>query len=164
MRDLAKAVGIEPASLYNHIKSKEEILSEICFRIAEEFFAAVNPIIDKDLEPDQKLVEAILAHVDVIARNLDASRVFFIEWKHMSDPLLSEFKSMRRVYEQKFKAILVEGKSKGTFEINDVRITAVALLSSLNAMYDIYRPTGKLTHNEIANQFAHILINGIKAK
>ena len=31
MRDLAETVGIEAASLYNHIRSKNEMLESICF-------------------------------------------------------------------------------------------------------------------------------------
>ena len=34
MRDLAEEVGVEAASLYNHIQSKAEILQDICFRTA----------------------------------------------------------------------------------------------------------------------------------
>ena len=37
MRDLAETIGIEAASLYNHIRSKNEILEAICFEVANRF-------------------------------------------------------------------------------------------------------------------------------
>ena len=37
MRELAESIGVEAASLYNHIGSKSELLQAICFKVAAEF-------------------------------------------------------------------------------------------------------------------------------
>jgi len=42
MRDLAEKVGVEAASLYNHIRSKTELLHDICFNVANAFWEHIN--------------------------------------------------------------------------------------------------------------------------
>jgi len=37
MRDIAQQMDIKAASLYNHIKSKQEILSSLVLHVAEKF-------------------------------------------------------------------------------------------------------------------------------
>ena len=44
MRDLAESVGVEAASLYNHIKSKTELLHELCFSVANRFLQKLDEI------------------------------------------------------------------------------------------------------------------------
>src|SRR5690606_37172878 len=69
MRDLAKEIGIEPASIYSHVKSKEALLQKICFRIADDFFDALQNVLKKELSAEEKLSAAIDAHVAVILNN-----------------------------------------------------------------------------------------------
>src|SRR6476620_12636227 len=59
MRDLAEEVGVEAASLYNHINSKSEILQEICFKVANRFMSHIEEVTHRT-EPAIKKLEAIL--------------------------------------------------------------------------------------------------------
>jgi AcrR family transcriptional regulator len=44
MRHLAENMGMEAASLYNHIKNKEELLREICFSVANSFIKQLDEL------------------------------------------------------------------------------------------------------------------------
>jgi AcrR family transcriptional regulator len=161
MRDLAEALGIEAASLYNHISSKEEILQEICFRMADEFFSAIEPIAASALNPKEKLRSALEAHLGVIASNADASGVFLHEWRHMGEPFLSDFKLMRRRYEQIFRKIIEEGICQKVFREIDPTITTRTLLSATNWTFESHKSFGKLSPEEISEIITTILIEGI---
>lgn len=161
MRDLAAAIGIEAASLYNHVRSKEALLQSICFSMAEDFFQARNEVERLRLSPPVKLRLAIEKHVQVITARRDAAAVFLHEWRHLSEPDLSIFKNMRDDYEAYFTAILQEGVDAGFFRPLDEKLAVMSLLSSLNWLHDWYRPDGNLAAHEIAAHQADLFIQGI---
>jgi AcrR family transcriptional regulator len=164
MRDLADSLGIEASSLYNHISSKEEILQEICFSMAESFFSAIEPVAESALEPKEKLRAATEAHLAVIAANSDASAVFLHEWRHMGEPFLGDFKLMRRRYEQIFRKIIEDGITQKVFREIDSTIATRTLLSATNWTFESHRSLrflGKLSPNETSDLITTILIEGI---
>ena len=162
MRDLAKEVGIEAASLYNHLSSKEELLNEMCFDIAEQFFQAFNAAISEEKNPSKKLKAAIKAHIGVIANNLDASTVFFHEWIFLTEPDLGKFKKLRSQYEQGFRDLIQKGIDDKDFKDVNVKLAVFTIISALNATYDLYRSTEKLTQEEIAESISNLLLKGLK--
>jgi AcrR family transcriptional regulator len=162
MRDIAKEVGVEAASLYNHFSSKEDLLREICFDMAEQFFDEIAPLEKKKFSAKQKLEKAIENHVSVIVKNIDASSVFFHEWKHLSEPHLSDFKTLRNKYEKKFTQIINEGAEQKVFRNVDLKIVTFTIFSALNATYDLYKPNGKLNAKDISKKLSDIIINGLK--
>lgn len=160
MRDIASSVGIEAASLYSHISSKELILTKICFRMAEAFIAGINKVIETNEPIETKFKNAIISHVDIITNDIAASAVFWNEWRHLSEPQLSDFVAMQREYEQTFKAIIGKGVEKGVFEVPNASFAVMAMLSSLNGIQKWRNYT--LPPEELNIAFANIFLKGIK--
>jgi AcrR family transcriptional regulator len=163
MRELAKEVGIQAPSLYNHYKSKDDLLREICFDMAQQFFAAFDEAVVTEEKFQRKLKAVIKAHISVIASNLEASEVFFNEWVFLEQPHLGKFKKMRFEYEMKFRDIIDKGIKKGDFKKMNSKLIAFAIFSALNATYDLYNSNENLTQEEIANDISDLLLKGLKS-
>lgn len=163
MRDLAQKLGIEAASLYSHIKSKEEILQTLCFEMAADFRESLDKVEKQSLSASEKLSLGIIGHVNVMARDLTASAVFMNEHRHLSNPYLRDFLLLRINYINRFKAIIEEGVAKGEFKKNiDTKLAVMTLFSSLNWMPMWYSPEGSIEPKELGQQLANMLVNGLK--
>jgi len=163
MRDLAQKLGIEAASLYSHIKSKEEILQNLCFDMAAEFRKSLMDVEKKNVSATEKLRLGIISHIQVMAKDLTASAVFMNEHRHLSQPFLREFLLLRINYINRFKTIIEEGTRNGEFkETIDKKLAVMTLFSSLNWMPMWYDPSSKIDPQNLGQQLADMLVNGLK--
>jgi TetR/AcrR family transcriptional regulator, cholesterol catabolism regulator len=112
MRDIAAELEIEAASLYSHIKSKDEILEEICFRKADEFLKAIDEINDIYFNSEEKLRMAVKSHVKILCNDLDSSSVFLHEWRHLTEPKLKILLSFETVMKMNSEQLYSRVKMK----------------------------------------------------
>jgi TetR/AcrR family transcriptional regulator, cholesterol catabolism regulator len=163
MRDLAQLLGIEAASLYSHIKSKEEILRSLCFDMASEFRKSLDEVEKQKVSASEKLRNGIIGHIQVMAKDLTASAVFMNEHRHLSQPYLRDFLLMRINYINRFKSIIEEGVQTGEFKDSiDKKLAVMTLFSSLNWMPMWYDPGSAIDPSQLGYQLADMLINGLK--
>ncbi|HEY9005709.1 TetR/AcrR family transcriptional regulator [Ohtaekwangia sp.] len=163
MRDLAQLLGIEAASLYSHIKSKEEILRSLCFDMAAEFQKSLAEVESKDVSASEKLRNGIIGHIQVMAKDLTASAVFMNEHRHLSQPYLRDFLLMRINYINRFKSIIEQGIRTGEFKDTiDKKLAVMTLFSSLNWMPMWYDPGSAIDPSQLGFQLADMLVNGLK--
>lgn len=154
--DIAEEMGMGDGD----IGGKEDLLWDIASRAAE-FFAAVEPVVAVDESAPLKLRKAIIAHVGVITRNLDAAAVYFNEWRHLGEPRRAEFARRRDEYEALFRGIMREGIRSGIFAPVDEKFAALLVLSALNWTYQWYKPDGPMSPDEIGRTLADLLCNGL---
>lgn len=164
VRDLASAVGIEAASLYHHIKSKDEILEHICFSMATKMQMAINEVNDIYFNAEEKLRMAIKNHVEILTQNVNHSAVFLQEWRSLSEPKLSEFKLLRDNYENELRVIIREGINEDVFDNVDEKFAALTILSTVNWINEWYSPAGKMNAEQIAAKLSDFILGGLRKK
>jgi len=75
VRDIARAVGILPGSLYAHFATKEELLAAVYARGVDQICRVVQAAIGRRSDPWQRLELACVAHLEAILRDDDYARV-----------------------------------------------------------------------------------------
>ncbi|TSE10439.1 MULTISPECIES: TetR/AcrR family transcriptional regulator [Aquimarina] len=161
MRDLAKAMGIKAASLYNHIQSKQEILSTIIIDLAEEFTTGMNQIINSDVGSIQKLENIISLHVDVTLRNADGLGSLNSDWMHLEEENLIYFEKMRHDYEENFRNIVKKGVEKGEIKPYNIEIMVFSTLSTLRTLYLWYPNQKNIDSDILKRDMISVLLKGV---
>ena len=164
MRDIAGDLGIEAASLYSHIKSKDELLETICFRMADELLKAIDEVNDMYFNAEEKLNSAIKNHVKIVTGDLDSSSVFIREWRRLPKEKLEEFIKLRNKYEEGFRQILVNCENENVFEAPDKKFAVLTILSAVNWITEWYSPKGNMTPEEIAEHLSSFILTGLRVK
>ena len=160
LADLAEALGMQKASLYHHIDSKEDLLWEVAASGAAAFHAALDGV-PEGLPATETIRLALRAHLRVVATQLDAATVFMREWRALEGERREQFLAERRRYEERIRELFREGVERGELRTDlDVTTAALLLLSAANWAYTWLRPGGDT--DALADRFFAVLLDGMR--
>jgi AcrR family transcriptional regulator len=163
VRDIARALDIQGASLYAHVASKEDLLWAIVDRAATAFEGATERAIADTSSGDavERLAALVEAHVEVVTADPERSSVFVTEWRHLSGGRRSVIAGRRDAYEARFRATITDGVAVGAFRATDPAIAATFILTALNGIATWYRPDGRLSPDRIADQYVELALRSL---
>ncbi|MCC7401078.1 MAG: TetR family transcriptional regulator [Chitinophagaceae bacterium] len=162
MRDLADAVGIEAASLYNHIKSKNEILESICFAVANRYNSNMDEIEAGNQKPIIKLETLLRFHIQQMTNNYEEVYVSDREWKHLDEPYLSNFHNQRRTYRKRFASVIDEGIRRNEIRKIDSPTAVLIILHAISGIESWHRSTARISAQELEDNMVMIMIDGLR--
>jgi AcrR family transcriptional regulator len=162
MRDLAEQVGVEAASLYNHINSKAEILQEICFKVANKFMSHIDKVDASDMSAIKKIEAVLRFHIQQMVNHYEEVYVSDREWKHLTDPYLSNMQSQRRLYRQRIASIIEEGIKKGEIKKIDAPTAVLIILHAVSGIESWHRSKQKIDGDMLEENMVMILVEGLK--
>ena len=162
MRQLADAVGVKAASLYNHISNKEELLQELLMDMAHLFTQSMSDVQSSSLAPVEKLKRLIADYVRYTVEHTDAISLLTGEWIHLADKPKKEFLKLRDNYEDGFRQILEDCIQQDSFKKIDVDIALFSTLSTLRWLYSWYSKHQEINQLELEKQISKMLIDGLR--
>ena len=161
MRDIAKSLDIKAASLYNHIHSKQEILSLLIINIAEEFTRAMNNLQSSNESAIESLKKFIDFHIEITLRDPDAIACLNNDWMHLDKEHRTYYVKMRDEYEENVRKIVKQGIDNGEIKEHNIEVIVFSMLSTLRTFYLWYGRKMKLNPTEFKESLTQVLLNGI---
>ncbi len=173
VRDIARALDIQGASLYAHVASKEAVLWSIVDRTAGRFEAAADAALDgvetaattpgSSAGPAGILDRLVRAHVGVVTEDIQRASVFVHEWRALAKERRAAIAARRDAYEARFRTVIEDGVAAGVFTAVDPAAAAAFILTALNGLVLWYSPTGRLGPTEIADLYARLALESVGA-
>ena len=163
VRDIARALDIQGASLYAHVASKEDVLWSIVDQAATAFEGAADAATADPMatDPVDRLAALVEAHVEVITADPERSSVFVTEWRHLSGGRRADIAARRDAYEVRFRQAIADGIAIGAFHPTDPAVAATFLLTALNGIAGWYRPDGRLSADRIADHYVDLALRAL---
>lgn len=164
MSDIADAVGIRKASLYHHVRKKEDLLFAIHESLVDELIDETMAVSSSSASPSEKVRQLLHVTMRFIARNREGVTVFLAERHAVTGERWQALVVKRDFYERMVSQIVTEGRDSGEFAELPPAIVAKALLGMANWGYTWFRQEGALTADEVAEVFAAIALRGLIAR
>ena len=157
VRDIARAVGMLPGSLYCHFATKEALLVAVYVKGVQQITDAVRAAVEREADPWDRLEAACVAHLEAILHDDDYAQVV-VRVRPADVPVAHEsLIDLRNQYEALFNGLIGDlPLARGT----DRRVLRLMLIGAMNSAQTWYRPGGRFSPRAIARKFIALLRQG----
>jgi AcrR family transcriptional regulator len=162
MRTLARRLRLEAASLYYHYPSKQDILFAILDRTLDELLAGVGRAVAAADGPEARLRAAVRFHVLFHTDSQHEAFVSASELRSLTAANLRLVLTRRDEYERVFRGLLAAGVRAGVFQVSDVRLTAMAILTMCTGVATWFSECGRLAPDAIAERYVEMILRSVK--
>src|ERR1700738_3756931 len=161
VEQIAAALHMKKGNLYYYFKNKEEILFACHQYSLDRLMELLAAIEQRDVTPDEKLRQLIVAFVHTMLDELHGTALF-LDLEALSPAHLKAVIVRRDRFDQGMRQIVEQGIASGLFASTDAKLLSFAILGAVNWIPRWFDPAGPATSQQIADRFADYLIAGLR--
>ena len=154
MRALAAEVGVQAAALYRYFPTKQDLLFSLMREHMEELIAAWLRVRGEGTAaPAERLAAFVANHIGFHVARRHATHVSNMELRSLTHENLSAILRLRTAYEKELRQILRDGAERGVFVVDDIAMTAMAIIQMITGVIVWFRPDERLSVDEVARTY-----------
>ena len=165
LRDVADGLGMDRATLYLYIDSKDELLRAIVEQLVLDLADEVRRIAAGPRTAAEKLGQVIHAIMDTYASNRPFAFVFLNEHTALragSADWMGRLDDTTADIQLRTEAIIDDGMRRGEFRADiPARLIAHTLFGMTNWSYRWFKPGDQYSGEVVGESFARLLLNGL---
>jgi len=160
-RDLATLLGMERATLYYHVKGKEDLLYAICKSSIEQLANDVSAATEGIADPLAQLQVGIQTHVVSLLRDQTQHATALAEARALSPERLAEIVRMRKAYQARARSVLEAGQRAGSIR-GDIssKYLGMMLEGLLDRTVVWFKRNGELSPSELGATLCRLFLEG----
>lgn len=148
MRQIAAEVGVRAGALYLYTPDKQTLLFDLMCDHLDTLMDAWQTAKGGNT-PLERLETLVRFHVDYHIDRRDAVFLAYMELRNLTDENFSEVEKRRARYEAEVQSILADGQKSGDFQLDDVRVTTMALIAMLTGVNTWFSERGRLSREDV---------------
>lgn len=157
---IAEQLGMHKATLYHYIRSKHEVLYECLVKSFSDLDQVITQMHDHQVPVVQRLRRFALALAR--AQNNDFGRCqVLVGTRPLQGPSGLDIRAFQRRLDQTVRTLVEEGIQSGELRPHAPGMVSAMLFGTLNWVPQWYRPEGRLTLEQIVDEFLDMLTRGI---
>ena len=161
-RDIASRAGLSPAGVYVHFASKEVLLFELSRRGHARARDLLVAAADQAGTPTEALRAIVGGFSRWHAEHYELGRIVQFEFRHLSPEHREAVLGLRKEIDGVVAGVLRAGVATGEFEVDDVPVTALALLSMAIDVARWYTPDVRRTPADIETSYGDLAVRLVR--
>lgn len=164
MRQLAAEVGVQPAALYRYFPTKEDLLYDLMTAHMNALVASWETARPATGDATALLAAFVRNHIDFHVERRHSTHVNNMELRSLSRDRLSAILRLRAGYEKELRQILRQGADAGLFAVEDVTLTAMAIIQMVTGVIVWFRPDERLSVAEVTDTYHKMTMRLVGAR
>jgi len=165
LEDIAHASGMAKTSIYYYFPSKNALINETITHFSSSILQRIDLLVQSKQSPEQKLISSwkiIFFHMRESGYFINTDKNTMTQMISLAKDLINKF---QKQYQNLIRKILLEGKKKGVFQVDDIDLWALFLSVGLMGIIENENTQEKiLKDDKIVDKVGKLLLNGLLSR